>query len=143
MFKQTIIDRLSGLFFILLGTILYFYIIPSQVDVVDHSWMYPETLPNIISIALIILGAGLFYKPTQHVVDGKNSFAMGAMYFFLVVFGFFFIDAISFIIGAPIIALSLMLVMGERRIHWLLLGSVIMPCFIWAIVVYYFERALP
>jgi len=46
-------------------------------------------------------------------------------------------------ITAPLFALVIMLVLGERRIFWLIGGVVMMPLTIWICVVELLGRSLP
>ena len=49
----------------------------------------------------------------------------------------------GFVYVAPVLALIIMLMIGERRPFWLIAGVAAMPAAIWVLVAVVLERALP
>lgn len=136
-------DRVSGLLILLFGVALYTLIIPTYVDQVDGGWVRPNTMPNAIAIVLSVCGAMLMLRPTQQSTRELSEHVKAGLYFGLLMIGLLFMRRFGFAYIAPIIALSIMLLIGERRPLWLIAGVVGMPAAIWVLVVHVLERSLP
>lgn len=136
-------DRLSGLFFVLFGLMLFFYLIPTQVETVDYGAIRPKTLPQILAVIMGVFGAVLMLRPA----DGSDLQRMpwlksGGIVLALAV-GIWLISLFGFEVVAAPLALLLMLVMGERRPFWIGLGVIGMPALIWFVVTVLLQRPLP
>lgn len=136
-------DCATGGFFLLFGLLLYFVIIPTYVETVDGGWVLPSTIPNAVSIILTICGALLMLKPTKHRVQPRREFLFAGLYFALLAVGLFVMSYVGFVYAAPVLALAIMVLIGERRPFWLFLGVVVLPAGIWLLVAKILERALP
>lgn len=138
-----ITDRLSGAFFFLTGLALYFYVIPNFVDQIDYGAIYPDTVPNALSILLAISGAGLILKPSpQQAPDGRLVLRAG-LYLGVLVAGIWVMSLVGFEYAAPPLALIIMLLVGERRPVWLFIGVAVIPFLIWLAVSIGLGRNLP
>ena len=51
-------------------------------------------------------------------------------------------ENIGFEVGAPILALGLMLGIGERRIRWLIVGALVVPLGVWLLAEQVLNRNL-
>lgn len=140
---NTIADRISGLFFMLLGLAMYFWVNPNYIETVEGGNISPDTLPNIISIILAVSGAFLALKPTDHQVRNPALMAKTGLYVALLVVGIWAMSWVGFEYVAPVLALAIMWFIGERRPFWLGLGVVAMPTIIWFLVTQVLGRALP
>lgn len=136
-------DRASGLFFLLFGLALYFFIIPNFVEQVDGGWVQPDTTPNFVAIIMSLSGALLALRPTNHRTQSASEFVKAGVYFSLLMIGLFAMSKFGFVYTSPVIALVIMLMIGERRLIWLVLGAAGMPAAIWFLVARVLERALP
>lgn len=136
-------DRMTGAFFLIFGVILYVVIIPIYVEEVDGGWLKPATVPNAIAVVLALCGALLMLKPTQHRVQPRSEFLFAGLYFALLAVGLFVMSYAGFLYSAPVIALAVMLLIGERRLFWLAMGVAGMPLAIWFLVARVLERSLP
>jgi putative tricarboxylic transport membrane protein len=136
-------DRASGLFFLTAGVSLYAAIIPAFVEQAEGGWLQPDTVPNAVSIVLAFCGAVLVVKPASHGGPNARELARAALYFTLLAAGLAAISLAGFLYAAPVLALAVMLCLGERRPIWLLTGSAVMPAAIWYLVAQVLERALP
>lgn len=136
-------DRGAGAVISLFGLVLYFGVIPNFVEAVDDGWVLPATIPNAVAIVLIVCGILLILKPTTHRPQRMIEFQKAALYFGLLALGLLAMSYLGFIYTAPVIALVLMLLIGERRPLWLFLGVAVLPATIWFLVVYVLDRALP
>ena len=136
-------DRASGLFFLLFGVAMYVYVNPTYIESVDSGTIAPATMPNIVSIVIAICGAILIFKPTTHQVRDPALIFKTGLYVGILVAGLYAMSWFGFEYVAPVLALTLMLLIGERRPFWIGLGVVVMPVTIWFLVTQVLERALP
>jgi putative tricarboxylic transport membrane protein len=136
-------DRASGLGVFVLGLMLYFVVIPEQIETVDEGWMRPNSLPNVL--ALVLMGCGLLLqlRATAHRIENPREMAMAALYFVVLALGLAAISLLGFTYAAPILAAAVMLLMGERRPIWLGLGIFGTPLVIWLVVEQAPGRVLP
>ena len=137
------LDRAAGLVVAGFGVLLLLAVVPGQVEAVDYGWVRPETLPNALAMALIVLGV------LQVVLAGGGASvdlaAAGRAGFYLG-FATLFVWAMSrlgFVWVAPPAMLVLMLLIGERRPLWLGLGALALPAVVWWGVVVLLGRTLP
>lgn len=139
----TIADRITGFIVAATGLLLYLFVIPNSVETVDSGWLLPGTLPSFLSLILTVSGVVLFLKPADHSMQPMKQFLMCAVYFGLLLIGLWAMSYFGFMIIGPIIALVIMLLIGERRAFWLVLGVVGMPAIIWVVLAWLLERGLP
>ena len=100
-------------------------------------------MPNICALLLIIFGIVQFIFPKGKVVLEFEQILWSCVFVsaaFIAVFGF---HKFGFIYTAPIFAVSIMLLIGEKRILWLLLGVFLIPFLILLIVEQLLGRLLP
>ena len=138
-----LVNRLSASFVIFLGLSLIYFIFPVEIESLDYGWVRPQTLPNICALLLIIFGIVQFIFPKGKVVLEFEQILWSGVFVsvaFIAVFGF---HKFGFIYTAPIFALSIMLLIGEKRILWLLLGVFLIPFLILLIVEQLLGRLLP
>ena len=138
-----LVNRLSASFFIFLGLSLIYFIFPVEIESLDYGWVRPQTLPNICAFLLIIFGIVQFIFPKGKVVLEFEQILWSGVFVsvaFIAVFGF---HKFGFIYTAPIFALSMMLLIGEKRILWLLLGVFLIPFLILLTVEQLLGRLLP
>lgn len=136
-------DRLSGAFFLIFGLAMYFAIIPAYVEQIDGRKLAPDTMPNAVAILIAVCGGLLILKPTTHHAPDLRHFTIATTFIVLLAFGIYAISWVGFEFVAPPLALVIMLLIGERRAFWLLMGTLVMPAAIWLLVTQVLERALP
>lgn len=136
-------DRAAGGFFLVFGLLLYFAVIPANVEEVEGGWVLPSTIPNVIAIILAVCGAALMLKPKAHRVQSPQEFLFAGLYFVLLAAGLLLMSYVGFVYAAPALALVIMLLIGERRPLWLGAGVALLPAAIWFLVAQVLERALP
>lgn len=137
------LDRYSGLFFASLGLFLYFVVIPYDTEVVDYGWVRPQTVPNAMAWLLTITGILLAIRPDGEApFDLRRSLRAG-LFLAILGFGLYLTGRFGFVVVAPGLALSIMVLIGERRPFWLLLGTAGLPALIWFTVTILLQRPLP
>ena len=136
-------DRISGAFFLLFGLAMYFLINPNYIESVDEGNIAPDSLPNIVSIVIAVCGALLIFKPTAQQVRDPRSMTKAGIYVTILAASIYAMSWVGFVYVAPVLALVIMLLIGERRPLWLVLGAAGMPALIWFLVIHALGRALP
>ncbi|GGA27410.1 tripartite tricarboxylate transporter TctB family protein [Neptunicoccus cionae] len=136
-------DRISGIFFLLLGLAMYFVVNPAYIETVEGGSLNPKTVPNIISVIIALCGGLLVVKPTHHEVGDLRNIARTGFYSLLLIAGLYAMSRFGFEYVAPVLAFAIMWFIGERRPFWLAFGAVGMPALIWFLVTQALGRALP
>lgn len=136
-------NRLLGLFFAVFGLLLLLVIIPRQTEVIDYGWMRPQTLPNAMAVVIAVSGLVLALRPRGAVTFEWRRAGWAVLYLGLVAGGVQLIGRFGFEVVAPLLALAIMLLIGERRPLWLALGAAGIPFAIWLAVPVLLDRPLP
>lgn len=136
-------NRLSGLAIALAGLVLLAVIIPANTETVGYGWIRPQTIPDACAIALAIFGFAQLAFPTGSVFLRRSEILRVGLFAAVAFCAVWLIGKVGFIAGAPVFAASLMLLVGERRPSWLLVGCVALPATIWIAVVPLLDRTLP
>ncbi|TNE35026.1 MAG: hypothetical protein EP348_09825 [Alphaproteobacteria bacterium] len=137
------LNRLSGLFFVLAGLLLYFVIIPAETETVDYGWLRPQTIPNACAMAMTTLGALHALIPTGSISVKLREILKVTFFTAFTLLSLWLMETFGFLLIAPLFAGALMLLVGERRIGWLAGGAIVFPVAIWLAVVPLLERSLP
>ena len=137
-------DRLGGLAVALFGLALMMVVIPGQVETVDYGWVRPETVPNAMAVALIVLGLMQAAFAKDGSAAWRTHAALRALgYLAVTTLAVWAMGQFGFIVIAPVMMLVLMLLIGERRLLWLGLGVGAVPVIVWLTVVRLLDRTLP
>lgn len=136
-------DRMSGAFFLLFGLAMYFLVIPEYVEDASGGNLAPKTMPNVVAWVIAVCGGLLVIKPTNHAAPDGRFFAKAAAYVAVLAAAIYAMSLVGFLYVSPVLALVLMLMIGERRPLWLGVGVVVVPAAIWFLVTQLLERALP
>ena len=136
-------NRLSGLVFVGFGLLPFTVVIPWQVETVAYGWLKPRTLPRILAVFMVICGAVLAIWPPADRAGRDIRWARAALFAALLVVALALMSRLGFVLVAPVMALAIMLLAGERRPLWLILGAGGMPALIWLVVARLLERPLP
>ncbi len=136
-------NRMSGLFFALVGVLLLAWLTPHYTETTDFGWLKPATLPNILSVIMIIGGLIQTFLPTGRTeLDGALTLRTAGL-LALCLIALLLMKYLGFIIVAPTLAFVVMMIIGERRPLWMFIGILLVPTSLWAIVVLVLERSLP
>ncbi len=136
-------DRLSGAFFAVFGLVMYFLVNPGFIEVVDTGNIRPETVPNWLALVIAGCGALLALRPTQHRAGAPQQTVRAGLFLAVLCAGVWAMSHLGFLIVAPLLALVLMLLIGERRPVWLGLGVAGVPAIVWLLVEVLLDRPLP
>ena len=137
-------DRIAGAVIVAFSLLLWFVLIPDQVDGVDYGWMRPQTLPGICTVALGFLGALLLVRPGRTVADADigQVLRLSAL-ISLVLTALLAMSHFGFLYVAPPLAALFVLLLGERRWTILLAAAAGAPAVIWLVVDVVLHRPLP
>ena len=136
-------DRIAGLIVATFGLVLLFVIFPIAIEDIDDGSIRPDTLPNALAGFLVACGILLALKPGESTSRDPRELMMVLLYLAVMALGLFAMSDFGFVIVAPFLALTIMMLFGERRLGWLALGCVGMPAAIWFLVAHVLERPLP
>jgi len=138
-----LLNRISGAVCAAFGLLLYFVIIPYDTEVVDYGWVRPQTVPNAMAWLLVAAGGLLALRPTGDTDFQWRRAGRAGLFLLLVAVGVALIDRFGFLAVSPALALAVMALMGEKRLLWLVCGTVATPAFIWLAVSVLLQRPLP
>ncbi|MCF3594539.1 tripartite tricarboxylate transporter TctB family protein [Rhodobacteraceae bacterium LMO-12] len=136
-------DRILGLVVVVFAVLLYFVIVPWQVETVDYGWLKPRTLPRIVAVILGVCGVALILRPSGDASPGLLHWNRAALFAGVLIGALWVMSFVGFVYTAPVMALALMWLAHERRWYWLLFGVAGMPALIWFVVAILLERPLP
>lgn len=135
-------DRLTGVAVILFGTALLFLITPNATETVGYGWLRPNTVPNVMAVIMILAGTTLAIATPQEQHIDFPKMARAAGFLLVVTVGLWAMVQWRYVFVAPVLALVLMLLVGERRWPWLLVGAVVLPVTISFLIENVLERPL-
>lgn len=141
--QSRLINRAAALGLMAFAALLIFWIIPNQVDTASYGWMKPRTLPYIcgvmigsLSLLLLIFPQGqTSLNPPETIRAFCVLAALGLALWAMAWVGFLWV--------APVLALGLILALGERRPLWIAATVLVIPGLIWFVVEWLLGRALP
>jgi len=136
-------DRWTGAFFVAVAAVLYFHVIPTYVETVEYGWVHPRTIPNAVAVIVAVCGVAQIIGPAKVTVPPARQLARAGLFFALIVAGLVLTAFLGFKIVAPLLALVIMLAIGERRPGWLAAGVIGIPLAIWLFVAFLLGRPLP
>lgn len=136
-------DRASGAFFLIFGLALVFGIIPNYVEDPTGGSISPRTLPIAYSCLIALGGFLLIIWPTGHELQDWRYIYRTLLFSAVLGISIYAISWFGFVVVAPFLALTIMLMVGERRPLLLLAGTVVMPAVIWLFVTQFLDRPLP
>jgi putative tricarboxylic transport membrane protein len=135
-------DRLTGVAVILFGAGLYFLITPGATETVGYGWLRPNTVPNVMAAIMILAGTTLALATPQVQQIDFPKMARAAGFLLVIAIGLWAMAQWRYLFVAPILALALMLLVGERRWSWLMVGALLLPLTISFLIEYVLERPL-
>jgi len=137
------LNRISGLVVALIGAILLFRIIPHHTETVDFGWLRPATLPTITAIIVFASGIVHFVYPSGKVEFHAPLALRAGLFFVISLAGLFLMHVVGFLVSAPLLVMTAMLLVGERRWLWLISGIVVIPLAMWGSIELLLNRPLP
>ncbi|MEJ2097287.1 MAG: tripartite tricarboxylate transporter TctB family protein [Deltaproteobacteria bacterium] len=137
------LNRLSGIVVVVFGILLLFWIIPRHTEPEHFGWLRPATLPDVTAVVMVISGIIHVLFPVGTAKFDVRPAMRAGLFFLISLAGLFIMHHLGFLIAAPLLAMVLMLMVGERRPIWLLAGAVMVPLGIWISIELILKRPLP
>jgi putative tricarboxylic transport membrane protein len=119
------------------------FVIPEYVENPEGGNLSPRTMPTVVAWIISVCGGALVIKPTTHQAPDLRFFAKAFSYVLVLAAAIYAMSLVGFLYVAPVLALVMMLMIGERRPVWLGVGVALMPALIWFLVTQLLERGLP
>ena len=136
------LERIVTGVILVFGLTFLFLVLPQQVETVSFGRIVPATLPT--ALLWIIAAAAAVQLITLK--DGASFESVTVFraigYWALMIAAVWSMGWLAFEYVAPVLALALMLFIGERRWYWLLLGGIAIPLGVWLLVERVLDRAL-
>ena len=137
---------MSGLVFLVLGMVMLTVIIPGFVETAEGGVIQPGTLPTLLSWVMAGCGGWMLVRPSRlesgPVPPDAAQMRAAGLYVVVIGGGVLLMGVFGFPLVAPVLALVLMLMIGERRRGWLVAGVAAVPAAIWAFVALLLGRPL-
>lgn len=135
------LDRAATLGVILFGLLVYFVVMPVEIEKVDYGRVVPATFPAIAVWTLIAAAAVQAILPPRPVATDWRVAGRAALILVALVVSLGLIRRFGFEFVAPPTALAAMLFIGERRWQWLAAGAAA-PLILWLLVERMLDRPL-
>ena len=136
------VDRLPGLVVFLAALAMILWIIPAHVETAEDGMIQPATLPNALCWLMAAGGAWLVIRPGEASAPPSRQLLRALMHVAVFSGGVAAMAKFGFALAAPPLALAIMVLIGERRAGWLVVGALAMPAAIWVFVVQILGRSL-
>lgn len=136
-------NRLCAISMLLFAAAMIFYVIPTQTEVVDYGWVKPDSLPKIACYSIAVIAFLQLFFDRSKVEFDLQELLKSLFFLSLGLLSLYAMSHFGFIVVAPVLALLIMLIVGEKRPLWLFSGVVLVPSCIWLIIVALLERQLP
>lgn len=136
------LNRISGIVVAVFGFFLLFWLIPRHTEPVAYGWLRPATLPIITTSVLILASIVHVAFPAGTAEFDIRSALRAGLFFAVSLAGLYLMHSVGFIIAAPLMVATLMLLIGERRPLWLATGIALVPLALWSIIVLLLNRSL-
>ena len=136
-------NRLAGLAVAGFAALLWFVVIPAEVDSAGYGWMRPRTLPLVCAGALGLFGLLLAAFPGGKVDLAPRRSLRVAGLFALSAAALWAMGQWGFPVTAPALAAALALFLRETRWPWIVAAVACVPATIWLIVTVVLGRNLP
>lgn len=131
------------------GALVLFVVIPAQHIPPMMSTVSPDFYPNIGTTIFLIGGVGLAVSgirtgqknvKTEGIIRVVKFCSLMSILFSITLVAFYFFN---FIAGGVILVAASMILLGERRFHYIVLVSIISPILIWLFIDVLLGRSLP
>lgn len=136
------IDRIATGLIVALGLVLIFWVVPTQIEEVEFGRIVPSTVPVIALWALVAVATIQFFTDKSRSEIELLVCIRTVAIITLLVGAVYLMERFGFEYFAPLLALAIMLAIGERRWYWLVFGGVILPLGVWLLVERVLDRTL-
>ncbi len=152
MFSKAYTDGFIGAGLIAMGGIIYYVLIPYQVDQMPHPGLSAAFFPELITWFLIMIGAILIVQSLWGERRGKSTFQIqwdreernnGLMIVAISVLYVYLISSLGYFLATPVGFACLMIMMGVRRWWTLVISICLFTLIIYLFVEQFLKISLP
>ena len=137
------LGRVLGAASAVIGAGFLFFLIPWQTDVVPAVGLVPRAFPTIAAVLIIVTGLAQWIKPTGNAIFEGDKVLKAVFVVAACLVATFALEVVGYLYTAPVLVGAIMLLSGERRWLWYIVGLVVMPTFIWLVFEIVLRRPLP
>ena len=109
----------------------------------DYGWLLPATLPTITAVVVLVSSIVHIVFPTGEAEFDVPLALRAGLFLVMSLLGLLLMHLIGFRIAAPLLVMTVMLLVGERRLFWMITGIVLIPTAIWISIEWLLNRPLP
>ncbi len=139
------LSRILGAASAVIGAGCLFVYIPLQTETVTATNMAlpPAAFPTAASILIIVTGIVQWVKPTGTAIFELDKVLKAAYVIAFCLAGTLALELVGYLFAAPLLVGAVMLLSGERRWFWFVIGLIVLPTFIWFMFEIVLRRPLP
>jgi len=136
-------ERVVGGLLAAAGLATAFWIIPAQTEPTPTAALPARAVPTVAAIGIAICGLLQAFKPIPIPNPAQEIARKTVLAIAICALTWFGLALFGFEVTAPLLAIGLMLLMGERRPLWLAIGGIVLPILIWTVFEIVLRRPLP
>jgi len=137
------LGRILGAASAVIGAGFLFLLIPWQTDVVPAVGLVPRAFPTIAAVLIIVTGLAQLVKPTGTAIFEGDKILKAAYVVTACLTATFALEFVGYLYTGPVLVGAIMLLSGERRWLWYIVGLVVLPALIWFVFEIVLRRPLP
>lgn len=137
------LGRVLGAASAVIGAGFLFVLIPWQTEVVPAVGLVPRAFPAFAAVLVIVSGVVQLAKPTGTALFEGDKVLKAVYVVTTCLAATFALDLFGYLLAAPLLVCVIMLLSGERRWFWYIIGLAVMPTLIWFIFEIILRRPLP
>jgi hypothetical protein len=137
------LGRILGAASAVIGAGFLFLLITWQTDVVPAVGLVPRAFPTIAAVLIIVTGLAQLVKPTGTAIFEGDKILKAVYVVTACLTATFALEFVGYMYTAPVLVGAIMLLSGERRWLWYIVGLVVLPALIWFVFEIVLRRPLP
>ena len=136
-------ERVVGGLLAAAGFATAFWLIPSHTELTPTAALPARAVPTVAAIGIAICGLVQAFKPIPIPNPAQGVATKTALAISICALTWVGLAFVGFEVTASLLAIGLMLLMGERRPLWLAIGGIVLPILIWTVFEIVLRRPLP
>ncbi len=135
--------RVLGAASAVIGAGFLLLLIPWQTETVRSAALFPGTFPTVAAVLIIVSGIVQWAKPTGTAIFEPDKMLKAVYVVAFCLAGTLALELVGYLFAAPLLVGAVMLLSGERRWFWFVIGLIVLPTFIWFMFEIVLRRPLP
>ncbi len=136
-------ERIVGAVVAAAGIATALWLIPAQTEPTPTAALPARAMPTLAAIGIAVCGLVQAFRPIAGSAPVRDTAGKTMLAVVICAITWIGLAYVGFAVTAPVLVLGLMLMMGERRPLWLVIGGVALPALIWTIFEIVLRRPLP